>query len=167
MARKYRRPPVASDKRFKRIRADSGPPERWQHSNRSVEFTEDAGVFAARSCQEHILDRLVLLGLITEDGREAGLKLHRDYNIARVEEAVSMSFSPVRVRSGDPQRRLERSEAEEAAYRRWRLALKPLSSLSRDVVIHVACVGCCPALEQLGKLKQGLGRLATYYEKGF
>jgi hypothetical protein len=166
MPRKYRRPPVASDKRFKRHRADSGPPERWQHSRQSVEYTEDAGVFAARSQQEHILDRLVLLGMITEAGREAGLKLHRDYNIARVEEAVSMSFSPVRVRSGDPQRRLERSDFEEAAYRRWRLALKPLPVLSRDVVIHVACVGCWPAIEQLGKLKQGLEILARYYEGG-
>jgi hypothetical protein len=163
MPRKYR-PRVASDRRFrKRPAADSGPPERWQHSDRAIEFTEDAGIFAVRSLQQHVLDRLLALRLISDMGLEAGLKLHRDYHIARVEEAITMSFSAVRIHSGDPQRRLERSDVEEAAYRRWRLALKKISPDLRDAVIHTACVGCWPSLEQLGKLRDGLNRLAKYY----
>jgi hypothetical protein len=45
-SRNSRRPPTASDKRFKNPRetTDTGPRERWQHSGRVLEFTEKAGI---------------------------------------------------------------------------------------------------------------------------
>jgi hypothetical protein len=162
MARKTRRPPVSRDKRFrKNTSSDSGPPERWQHSGSAIELTETAGVFAVRALHEHVLDRL--LPLIGERAREAGLKLHEDYHLARIEEKIGASLSPVRGVKRDPQERLERSAMQEAAYMRWRKGLAVLPLTVRDVAIHVCCVGCAPKLEQLGSLKDALLRLARHY----
>ena len=162
MPRKPRRPPVSRDKRFKRPSAsDSGPPERWQHSPRTIEFTETAGVFAVRAVHQHVLDRLV--PLIGEAAREAGLKLHEDYHIARIEERVSASLSPVRGVKGDPQQRFMRTAGQEAAYARWRSALLCMPLEMRDIVIHVACVGQVPSIMQLARLKHGLVKLAKHY----
>lgn len=163
MARKSRRAPVSRDKRFKRLSgSDLGPCERWQHSGRALEFTESAGVFAARATEEHVLDRLVLLGLADEKAREAGLKLHQDYVLARISERVTASYSPVRSRGGDSPR-FERSTHEEAAYQRWRKALAGVELSMRDVTIHVCCLGHLPELRQLARLAEGLRQLARYY----
>ena len=163
MARKSRRAPVSRDKRFKRPPAsDMGPSERWQHSGRALEFTESAGVFAARATEEHVLDRLVLLGMVEEKAREAGLKLHQDYVLAGLGDKVIASYSPVRSMGGAPQR-FERSDFEEAAYRRWRKALSHVEVRARDIAIHVCCLGHLPALRQLAWLVEGLGQLQKYY----
>lgn len=164
MAKKIRRSPVSSDKRFKqRGGSDYGTQERWQHSGRTLEFTETAGVFAARASEEHILDHLLLLKMLDEAAREAGLKLHHDYTMARIETRITASYASVRGSKGDPEARCMRSDVEEAAYQRWRNALRAVPTEFRDVVIHVACIGHAPATMQLPKLQRGLFQLAKFY----
>jgi hypothetical protein len=154
---------VSRDKRFRpRPLCDHGPPERWQHTGRTLEYTEDAGIFAARASEEHVLDKLVLMHIVDEPAREAGLKLRHDYLMARIEERIAASYSSVRV-GGDPQRRLERNAAQEAAYQRWRSGLAATPVPTRDVLVHVCCVGHAPALAQLARLVLGLKHLAKYY----
>ncbi|HVY12544.1 MAG TPA: DUF6456 domain-containing protein [Alphaproteobacteria bacterium] len=165
MPKKPRRPPVSRDKRFKKQShgPDFGPAERWQHSARIMEFTENAGVFAARAQHQHVLDRLVALRFIDAPQREAGLKLHSAGHTARIMESVSASLSAVRMGAGDPERRLQRNAAQEAAYASFRRALAAVPAEARDVVIHVACLDCWPGVEQLARLKDGLASLAKHY----
>lgn len=164
MARKIRRSPVSRDKRFKqRNTSDFGTSERWQHSGRTLEYTETAGIFAVRASEEHILDKLVLMKVVDEVGRDAGLKLHQDYHIARIETRLTSSYSTIRNAPGDAEARFLRSDAAEAAYQRWRNALRALPPTLRDVIIHVTCVGYAPSMMQLICLKDGLYKLAKYY----
>ncbi len=164
MARKIRRSPVSRDKRFKqRSASDFGTTERWQHSGRTLEYTETAGVFAARSSEEHILDKLFLMKLVDESARDAGLKLHHDYHLAGIEARLTSSYSSIRGTRGDAEARLLRNDVEEAAYQRWRNALRTVSPIMRDVVIHVSCIGYAPSMMQLIRLKDGLFQLARFY----
>ncbi len=164
MARKIKRAPVSRDKRFKqRSGSDFGTMERWQHSGRTLEYTETAGVFAVRASEEHILDKLVLMKLVDELARDAGLKLHHDYHLARIETRLTASYSSIRGAPGDAEARFVRSDVQEAAYQRWRSALRAVSPAMRDVVIHVSCIGHAPSMMQLIRLKDGLFQLARYY----
>lgn len=164
MARRIKRSPVSRDKRFKqRTASDYGTDERWQHSGRTLEYTETAGVFAVRATETHVLDHLVLMELIDEAARDAGLKLHHDYNLAGIEARVTASYTTTRGSKGDAEARLLRSELQEAAYQRWRNALRAIGIVQRDVVIHVACLGHAPSMMQLNKVKDGLVQLARYY----
>ncbi|MBY0427765.1 MAG: hypothetical protein K2Q32_00925 [Alphaproteobacteria bacterium] len=164
MARKVRRSPVSRDKRFKqRSTSDFGTNERWQHSGRTLEYTETAGVFAVRASEEHILDKLVLMKVVDMVARDAGLKLHHDYHMARIESRVTASYSSVRSSAGDAESRLLRNVLEEAAYQRWRNALRAVSPMMRDMVIHVSCIGHAPSMMQLIGLRDGLSQLARYY----
>lgn len=164
MARKIRRSPVSRDKRFKqRSTSDFGTHERWQHSGRTMEYTETAGVFAARASEEHVLDKLRLMKLLDDVARDAGLKLHHDYHMAGIESRLTASYTANRGMRGDAEARLLRNDVEEAAYQRWRNALRAVPPAMRDVVIHVACIGYAPSMMQVIKLKDGLFELARYY----
>jgi hypothetical protein len=166
MARRSRRPfryPVSTDKRFKRRVAESGTAERWQHSGRVFEYTENAGVFVARATEEHVLDRLFLLKIIDEKAHEAGLRLHQDYCVARIEARATAHYESVGGNAPDPEKRLERSEMQEAAYRRWRRALSVFKAVEQDALIHVACAGCFPTLTQAARLAPALQKLARFY----
>lgn len=164
MARKTRRAPVSRDKRFRRAHAaDTGTPELWQHTGRVWEYTDTAGVFAARATEEHVLDRLFLMKLVDEFAREAGLKLHQDYVLARIEARLTSAYTSVRVKGHDAEARLERSAVEEAAYQRWRAAIARVPQEARDIVIHVCCIGHPPVLGQLARMKDGLFHLARHY----
>jgi Domain of unknown function (DUF6456) len=164
MARKVRRSPVSRDKRFKqRTSSDFGSNERWQHSGRTLEYTEIAGVFAVKATETHILDTLLLMKMIEEVWRDAGLKLHHDYHLANIESRITANYVSVRSTPADAESRLMRSELQEAAYQRWRNALGALDAPCRDSVIHVTCVGCAPSLMQLNALRHGLVQLANYY----
>jgi hypothetical protein len=164
MARKVRRSPVSRDKRFKqRSSSDFGSNERWQHSGRTLEYTETAGVFAVKASETHILDTLVLMKMIEEVGREAGLKLHHDYHLANIESRLTANYASVRSTPADAESRLMRSDMQEVAYQRWRSAVGALDAPCRDSVIHVTCVGCAPSLMQLNLLRKGLMQLAKYY----
>jgi hypothetical protein len=165
MPKKPRRAPVSRDKRFKKqsLTPDSGPPERWQHSPRSIEFTDAAGIFAARAVHEHVLDRLVSRKFLSGAEREAGMKLHEAYHNAKIEQKISANLEPVRVSSHDPHKRYERTPKQEASYHSWRAALRFCHPAVRDTLIHVACVGCWPSIEQLARLKEGLQQLMRHY----
>jgi len=163
MTKKRRRAPVSSDKRFKRVVPDSGPVQRWQHSGRVFEPTENAGIVVARATEEHVLDRLHVLGILNAQCREAGLKWQQDYVLARMEDRVTASYASTRGGGMDPETRLLRSDAQEAAYKRWRAALMALSLAERDVALHVACIGFAPALNHLARLKTALQKLASHY----
>ncbi len=164
MAKNPRRSPVSRDKRFKqRAASDYGTDERWQHSGRTLEFTETAGIFAVRVSEPHILDELMGRKLLDEQARDAGLRLYHDYHVSGIEARVTASYASVRGAKADAEARLLRNEMEEAAYQRWRNALRAIASPTRDVVIHVACLGHVPRVEQLNHLKEGLVQLARYY----
>lgn len=160
-----RRPPVRNDKRVKKYQgADMGPMERWQHTGRILEYTDIAGVMAARASEEHVLDKLVLFKLLDEIMRDAGLRLKEDYMMARMEEHISASYAGPRT-SGtrDPENRFLRNDVEEAAYTRWRSAVKSVAQPFRNSVIHVCCMGGLPRVQELAKLKAGLRELAQFY----
>lgn len=164
MAKKSRRAPVSRDKRFKKNNAsDFGPNERWQHGGHQLEFTETAGIFALRATEEHVLDRLLFMKIIETAEHEAGLKLHQDYHLAGIESRLTASYASVRITVRDAEARLQRNDAEETAYQRWRGALSAIPSSMRDTIIHVACIGMLPTIAQLGKLKSGLFMLARHY----
>src|SRR5262249_24952629 len=92
-----------------------------------------------------------------------GLSLHQAYHDAKIETKISASLEPVRAGGRDYARRFDRNEKQEAAYRRWRNALNACRDYVRDTLIHVACVGCWPTIEQLARVKEGLTQLVKYY----
>ena len=73
---KIRRRPAATDRRFRKPlnSSDFGPPERWQHSGRLLEQTEKPGHFAARATEEHVVDVLVLRGVLDVQQSAAAFK---------------------------------------------------------------------------------------------
>lgn len=161
-----RRSPVRSDKRLKKSHgADMGPSERWQHTGRTWEYTDIAGVMAARASEEHVLDKLVLFHILDENARDAGLRLKEDYVDARIEDRMSASYAGARTHgTRDPEHKFLRNDKEEAAYTRWRHALKNITVMNRNSVIHVCCMGGWPPVKELGKLKAGLQELARFYK---
>jgi hypothetical protein len=160
-----RRRPVATDRRFRNAspNADYGPPERWRHSARLLEFTERAGVLAARVAEESVLDVLVLRRWITEAQREAALRFKRDFRAAGLEARLSGSYNPLRVAFSPFGPWDERSDAEEAAYQRWRNAVRALGSPLNDLVVTIVCYDRLPAPQCALRLQDGLNRLAIWY----
>jgi hypothetical protein len=161
MPKKPRRPPVSTENRFKKTVADMGPAERWQHTGRTLEYTEQAGVLAARATEEHVLDRLKWLRIIDAAEWEAGLKLQEDYADARLSGRTGASYSGMRGEAVHGE--FMRNTAQEAAYQRWRRAVRALPPSMQDCVIHTACAGMYPAPLQLAAVKCGLRKLAHHY----
>lgn len=161
MAKKTRRSPVSTDKRFKKTPADNGPTERWQHGARTLEYTEEAGVFAARALDDHVLDRLFMLRQIDASMREAGLRLFADYTGACIAARVGAAYSGLR--SDHYSGGFERNEVEEKAYRRWRDALAVLRTDMRALMIQTACDGLYPAPIDLMRVQKALRQLALHY----
>jgi hypothetical protein len=140
-----KREPVSSDKRFRHsLSADYGPSERWQHTDYRLEPTECAGIWAARATVENVLDALFLQGLITDLQRDAGLRFKRDYRAARLEARVTSSYSPLRGSKNPLGPGSERSDKEEAAYRRWRKAMEALGARYGGLVIGFVCHDIMP-----------------------
>lgn len=142
--------------------ADHGPAERWQHGTRSLEVTDAAGVLAARVLEEHGLDRLVLRGVIDTALRDGGLRLRADYQAAHLEQRLTAQYQPSGG-SGGGYRPYERSDAEEAAYQRWRLAVRAVGIMDSKIVLAVCCHDQMPTSSCLGNLQRGLKRLAGFY----
>lgn len=171
-----RRPPVASDRRLKRRlaldgrlegtqerRADYGPAERWQHARRGFALTERAGMFAARVMEECLLDELLVRGLITGEQHAAGLRLRGDYLRARLAPKVTGGYSGLRqahLRGGAV---FERSVDAEAAYVRWRLAVRYLGLALSEAVITVCCAEAMVEAGRLDELSSGLQKLTQWY----
>ena len=128
MASRSRRRPVSTDKRFRKIygKGDHGTPERWQHSGCTFELTDRAGILAARATEEHILDILGLKLLLNALQIEAGMKFKADYHAAAIAAHVTGSYSGLSSARDFFRAERERTDAEEAAYRRWRAAVREL-----------------------------------------
>jgi hypothetical protein len=166
MSSRPRRQPVSSDRRFRKKSeaADYGPAERWQHSGRILEVTEHAGVLAARVSEEHIIDIMVARNLVSEAQREAALKFKLDYQRAALAAHVTASYSAVRS-SQDPFRgERERNDFEEAAYRRWRHAVRELGMLLSGIVISTVCHDLLPTPKDMPALQRGLTVLTDWYK---
>lgn len=166
MAVARRRLPVASDRRLRQNRdgfSDHGPRERWQHSGRALVPTERAGILAARATEEHILDALELRGIVTTRQRDAALAFKQDFQQASLSEHVTSAYNPIRVDQCPIPGPRDRTEAEEAAYRRWRAAATSLGARHSGVVLATACYDLSPAPAQIALLREGLEKLARWY----
>jgi hypothetical protein len=165
MASRTRRPPVSSDKRFRKIAGggDSGPPERWQHSGRTLELTGRAGVLAARATEEHILDVLAMRRLLSTIQLEAGLRFKSDYHAAALAAHVTGSYSGMSSARDFFRGEYERSDAQEAAYRRWKNAVHELGQRHGAAVIATVCHDAPPLPRDFLVLQQGLEKLAALY----
>jgi len=163
---KRRRQPVASDRRFRRSKAsgpDHGTFERWQHSGRTLELTEQAGVLAARATEEHIIDRLVLRRLLSPSAREAAFKFKLDYQRAALEARLTGRYNPASSARDFFAGIYERSDFEEAAYQRWRNAVRELGIRLAGLVISVVCHDILPRPGDLAQLQKGLEKLVDWY----
>lgn len=142
--------------------ADHGPTERWQHATRRLEVTDAAGVLAARVVEEHGLDRLHLSGAIDVALRDGGLRLRADYQAAHLEQRITAHYAPS-AGAGGGYRPYERSDAEEAAYRRWRQAVRAVGIMDSKIVLAVCCHDQMPTSVSLASLQRGLKQLACFY----
>jgi hypothetical protein len=144
-------------------RPEHGTAERWQHGARVLELTEQAGVLTARVLAEHGLDRLVLAGQLAPLAGVAGMRLRADYQAAHLATRVIASYSATRgVRQGG-YTEYERSDAEEAAYRRWREAVRAVGIIDSGVVLAACCEDRLPVPTALPALQRGLARLIRWY----
>jgi hypothetical protein len=165
MASRTRRSPVSTDKRFRKLKtgADFGPRERWQHSGCTFEYTERAGIMAARATEEHILDTLALRRLLDQIQIEAGLRFKADYHAASIAAHVTGSYSGMARSADGVFIEYERSDAQEAAYRRWKNAVRELGARYGAAVISTVCHDTPPAPQDIPILQDGLQKLAVWY----
>ena len=143
--------------------ADYGPRERWQHTGRVLELTEQAGGLAARATEENMLDRMLLRRAIDLRGREAGLRLKGDYQAAHLDSRIIASYNAGRGMNAGGFQAYERSDAEEAAYGRWRRALQAVTTFERHAVLNVCCHERDIVAPALPALRRGLARLGDWY----
>ncbi len=162
--KKPKRAPVSADKRFRKISigGDHGTPERWQHSGRTLEFTDNAGILACRATEEHILDVLALRRLIDSMQVQAALRFKADYHAASLSAHVTGSYSGASNARDFFHGEYERSDAQEAAYKRWRKAVHELG-MNQNAVIATVCHDAPPAPRDLPALQNGLHKLAFVY----
>lgn len=168
MASRTRRAPVSSDKRFRKIAGggDHGTPERWQHSGRALELTDRAGVLAARATEEHILDVLAMRRLLSEIQLEAGLRFKADYHAAALSAHVTGSYSGMSNARDFFRGEYERNDAQEAAYRRWKNAVRELGQRHGAAVIATVCHDAPPLPRDVVTLQEGLEKLVALYRLG-
>ncbi len=145
------------------LRPDHGTGERWQHACRALELTDRAGVLAARAVDSDVLDRLVLAGIIDEKGRDAALRLRGDFQAAGLSVHVVGSYSPARSSFSYYGGWDERTDEEEAAYKRWREAVRNLGPRFSEPVVSVVCYDEAPRREKIQMLVIGLMLLAKGY----
>ena len=163
MPTKIRRRPVSTDKRFKKnLGTDHGTPERWRHSGRTLEVTERAGILAARALEEHVIDTLVLRGLLDHTQSDAAFRLKLDFQRAGLAANTVSRYTPERTEGCRKER--ERSDGEEAAYRRWRSAVRELGLQFSCTVIATVCHDETPKAADVPLLQKGLDQLAGWYK---
>lgn len=165
MLSKSRRRPVLSDRRFRQQSSlnDYGTPERWQHSGCVLRLTEQAGVLAMQATEEHIIDIMVLRGLLTPSQSEAAFKFKLDYQMAHMNTCVTSRYSPVGSSKDFFRPSPERTDCEEAAYQRWRNAVRELGLGPSNIVITVVCHDKLPMPRNITILKEGLEKLVNWY----
>lgn len=145
---------------------DSGSPERWQHGGHELVLTGPEGSVALRALQECALDRWLALGAITAPEHEAGLALRRDYVVGRVSLYAQRSYDGVRGPTPgaawqSPGER--RGDVAEAAYQRWRAAIRAVGLRAGQVLIAVCCEDGVLAWSQRESLRAGLQALIVHY----
>lgn len=164
MARSRRRP-VASDRRFRKqlSLADYGPPERWQHSARVLQLTEKAGVLVARATEEHIIDIMVIRGIVTAVQSEAAFKFKLDFHKAGMEARVTGRYNAERSSRDYFRPKPDRNDYQEAAYQRWYNAARHLGLGLSNVVITTVCHDKLPMPRNIELLQEGLEKLVDFY----
>jgi hypothetical protein len=73
------------------------------------------------------------------------------------------SYNPERSLNRPSYQREERSDGEEAAYQRWRNAVRAIGITDSDVVISVCCHDYAPEVRKIAGLRRGLERLVKWY----
>lgn len=165
MPAKARRRPVATDKRFRKNNngSDYGTPERWQHSGRVLQVTERAGILAARATEEHVIDVMVMRGFLDKDQSDAAFRLKLDFQRAGLAANTVARYAPDGSKPDFFRGKRDRNEVEEAAYRRWRGAVRELGLAFSCAVIATVCHDETPSPADLPLLQQGLDQLADWY----
>lgn len=166
MPTKSRRRPVSTDKRFRKksYPADVGTPERWQHSGKIMVMTERAGILAVRATEEHVIDVMVLKGVLDQSQSDAAFRLKLDFHRAGLAANTVSRYNPEGSKSDFFRGIRERSEGEEAAYRRWRSAVRELGLDLSCAVIATVCHDETPAPADVPLLQKGLDQLADWYK---
>lgn len=140
---------------------DFGPPERWQHSARTLFVDEEDKSVAARALEECVLDSLRVAAVISPAFYTAGMKLRRDYTRA------ALAPRQVGKYGGTGEKLLYRqfvhSVYEEEAYQEWRTALLAAGVHYSDLLVNVCCLGWPPARADIPRLRDGLERLYAHY----
>jgi hypothetical protein len=129
-----------------------------------LELTDRAGIVAARATEEHILDVLALRRLLNTVQVEAGMRLKADYHSAAIAARVSASYSGMSNARDFFRGEHERNDHEEAAYRRWKNAVRELGMRTSAAVITTVCYDEAPAPRDLPALQEGLEKLAIWYK---
>jgi hypothetical protein len=162
---KSRRQPVASDRRFRKQNSlsDYGTPERWQHTGRILVLTEKAGILAAQATEEHIVDIMVTRGLLTASQSEAAFKFKSDFHRANLGVRVTSRYSPAGSSKDFFRPAPERTDLEEAAYQRWRNAVRELGLGLSNIVITTVCHDKLPMPRNIAMLQEGLEKLVDWY----
>ena len=166
MSVKRRRRPVATDKRFRKTPPDTdyGPPERWQHSARVLEITEKAGILAALATEEHVIDVMVLRGILDKNQSDAAFRLKLDFQRAGLAVNTISRYSPAGSKSDFFRGIRERNDVEEAAYQRWRNAVREMGLDLSCAVIATVCHDETPAPSDVPLLQKGLDYLIDWYK---
>ena len=165
MPSRSRRLPVSTDRRFRKKSpsSDFGPAFRWQHSPCVYEPTERAGVLAARALETHVVDSLVTRKMLSPRQSEAALKFRLDFQRAAMSAHVVSNYSPVRGNKDYFFGARGRDDREEAAYRRWRNAVREMGLHFSGVVISTVCHDLLPAPCDIPALRRGLEKLGDWY----
>ncbi len=145
-------------------KGEFGPTERWQHTGRVLELTDHAGVLAARALEECVLDVLVARRWILPVHREAALRLKRDFHGAGLDPHLSGSYNALRSAFTPYGPWDERTDEQEAAYQRWRQAVKAIGQIYSGVVITTAYYDLMISTARAKTLAAGLKKLADWYK---
>ncbi len=165
MPSRLRRSPVATDRRFRKKQggSDFGPQERWQHLGRVLECTERAGILAVRATEESIVDIMVTRKALTQAQANAAFKFKLDFQRAGLAAHVTGSYSPVRANKDYCYGAKVRNDFEEAAYQRWRNAVRELGLGLSGLVISTVCHDLLPMPRDIDMLRLGLEKLIDWY----
>lgn len=145
--------------------ADYPTAERWQHSRRQLVVLEQGHVLAVRSEDECMLDRWLGAGAISADEHAAGIRLRSDYHQGRVPMLAHQVYEGTRSATlgGWQSPGESRSNGAEAAYRRWRHAIRAVGQRAASLLIGVCCEDGALAWTRRDELRAGLQKLQQHY----
>jgi hypothetical protein len=95
--------------------------------------------------------------------REAAFRFKLDYQRAALEARLTGRYNPASGARDFFANIHERSDGEEAAYQRWRNAVRELGIVLSGIVISVVCHDLMPAPRDIPRLQKGLDKLADWY----